>query len=222
LFGQSALHRTVCPDTRCPPRTGQQPPGPRASRALLEAIRRTQAQFIEGPDPRPVYEGLLEALLDLTRSEYGFLGEVLHRPGGGPYLKTAPRVADGTLLGDSQERPARICGGEASHVYFNVDHVLETVLARVRTNPKPCRVLCDLSNTPYEDVAGARVLRRLQDELAGEKIELRVVGARSEGRDRLRLQKLQDWIGPINRYVSLAEAAAIPRQPGEPQGNGCR
>jgi len=101
-----------------------------------------------------------------------------------------------------------------------VDHVLETVLARVRSDLKSCRVVWDLSNIPYVDVAGARMLRQQNDELAGEKIELRVVGAHSEVRDRLRFQKLQDCIGPINRHVSLAEAAAIPRQPGEPQGSG--
>ena len=67
----------------------------------------------------------------------------------------------------------------------------------------------DLSNTPYVDVAGARMLRRLHDELAGRQIELRVVGAHSEVRDRLRFEKLQDWVGPINRHVSLREAVAM-------------
>ena len=60
------------------------------------------------------------------------------------------------------------------------------------------------------DVAGARMLRRLRDELAGKKIEFRVVGAHSEVRDRLRFEKLQDWVGPINRHVSLEEAVAMP------------
>jgi MFS superfamily sulfate permease-like transporter len=98
---------------------------------------------------------------------------------------------------------------EASLVYFNVDHVLETVRQRVRSDPELRRVVYDLSNTPYVDVAGARMLRRLHDELADRKIELRVVGAHSEVRDRLRLEKLQDWVGPINRHVSLEEAVTI-------------
>jgi high affinity sulfate transporter 1 len=104
---------------------------------------------------------------------------------------------------------------EASLVYFNVDHVLETVLPRVRSNPELRRVVYDLSNTPYVDVAGARMLRRLHDELADRKIELRVVGAHSEVRDRLRFEKLQDWLGPINRHVSLGEAVAISTTTGE-------
>ena len=98
---------------------------------------------------------------------------------------------------------------EASLVYFNVDHVLETVLGRVQIDPELRRVVYDLSNTPYVDVAGARMLRQLHVELANNKIELRVVGAHSEVRDRLRFEKLQDWVGPINRHVSLREAVAM-------------
>ena len=61
------------------------------------------------------------------------------------------------------------------------------------------------------------MLRRLRDELAGKKIELRVVGAHSEVRDRLHFEKLQDWVGPINRHVSLGEAVVLDKPPGGPQ-----
>jgi SulP family sulfate permease len=98
---------------------------------------------------------------------------------------------------------------EASLVYFNVDHVLQTVLKRVRNDPAVKRVVYDLSNTPYVDVAGSRMLRRLHDELACKELDFRVVGAHSEVRDRLRYEKLQDWVGPINRHVSLGEAVAM-------------
>jgi high affinity sulfate transporter 1 len=108
---------------------------------------------------------------------------------------------------------------EASLVYFNVDHVLETVLQRVRSDPALRRVVYDLSNTPYLDVAGARMLRRLHDELTEKHIELRVVGAHSEIRDRLRFEKMQDWVGPINRHVSLGEAVAISTPTGEPRNS---
>jgi SulP family sulfate permease len=94
---------------------------------------------------------------------------------------------------------------EASLVYFNVDHVLSTVLQRVANEATVRRVVYDLSNTPYVDVAGARMLRRLHDELADKQIDFRVVGAHAEVRDRLRFERLQEWVGPINRHVSLAE-----------------
>ena len=35
-------------------------------------------------------------------------------------------------------------------------------------------------------------------------------------RDRLRFEHLQDWVGPINRHVSLHEAVAAPTAPAEP------
>jgi high affinity sulfate transporter 1 len=105
---------------------------------------------------------------------------------------------------------------EASLVYFNADHVLRVVLQRVQGDAGLRRVVYDLSNTPYVDVAGARMLRRLHDELAANKIELRVVGAHSEVRDRLRFEKLQEWVGPINRHVSLGEAVGIATPPGGP------
>jgi hypothetical protein len=55
----------------------------------------------------------------------------------------------------------------------------------------------------------ARMLKRLHDELASKKIGFRVVGAHSEVRDRLRFEKLQDWVGPINRHVTLGQAVAM-------------
>lgn len=97
---------------------------------------------------------------------------------------------------------------ESSLVYFNVDHVLLTVLHRLASEPEVQRVVYDLSNTPYVDVAGARMLRRLHDELADKNIAFRVVGAHSEVRDILRFEKLQEWVGPINRHISLGEAMA--------------
>ena len=104
---------------------------------------------------------------------------------------------------------------EASLVYINVDHVRETVLRRAQDEHGLERVVYDLSNTPYVDVAGARMLRRLHDELAERKVELRVVGGHGEVRDRLRFEKLQEWVGPVNRHASLQEAVAIDAAPGE-------
>lgn len=48
------------------------------SDALLYAISKAQLQFIKGASPNDLFAGLLEDLLELTRSEYGFIAEVLH------------------------------------------------------------------------------------------------------------------------------------------------
>jgi PAS domain S-box-containing protein len=55
---------------------------------LLLAISHAQQEFIGEQDPRELFGQLLETILDLTASEYGFIGEILHTPEGQPYLKT--------------------------------------------------------------------------------------------------------------------------------------
>lgn len=55
---------------------------------LLESIRLAQSQFIAEADPRQVFAGLLDVLLDITGSEYGFIGEVLLGDDGKPHLQT--------------------------------------------------------------------------------------------------------------------------------------
>ncbi len=55
---------------------------------LLAAITRAQSQCVQSHDTHTVFEGMLDALLELTMSEYGFIGEVLHEADGSPYLKT--------------------------------------------------------------------------------------------------------------------------------------
>ena len=60
----------------------------RASNTLLDAISRTQSLFISGAATQAVFENMLDALLAVTESEYGFIGEVLHDADAAPYLRT--------------------------------------------------------------------------------------------------------------------------------------
>jgi PAS domain S-box-containing protein len=55
---------------------------------LMEVIARAQSEFIREPDRRRAFDGLLADVLELTGSEYGFIGEVLRRAENVPYLKT--------------------------------------------------------------------------------------------------------------------------------------
>ena len=57
---------------------------------------------------------------------------------------------------------------EASLIYVNADSVLERVLNRLRVaGPSDIRlVICDLSASPYLDLAGSRMLHDLHSELA--------------------------------------------------------
>ena len=60
----------------------------RDSAAMLEAIRQAQARFIVETNPGQSFGDLLDILLSITESEYGFIGEVFCMDDGKPYLKT--------------------------------------------------------------------------------------------------------------------------------------
>ncbi len=98
---------------------------------------------------------------------------------------------------------------EAPLLYFNTEHVQRTVLERVRSQRDGLHVVvCDLSNSPYLDLAGVRMLARLFDELKTMGIELLVVEAHATQRDILRAEGLDKLVGPIHRETSLADALA--------------
>lgn len=96
---------------------------------------------------------------------------------------------------------------EGSLVYFNADHIRDTVMARVRaTSPPPGVVLCDLSAAPFVDLAGAEMLKGLGSELRGMGVRLRLVEARASVRDRLRAEGLEERTERIDRFTSVADA----------------
>ena len=55
---------------------------------MLEAVRQSQAVFIESKDRRQAFESLLDSFLNVSDSEYGFVGEVFRDAAGRPFLKT--------------------------------------------------------------------------------------------------------------------------------------
>ena len=54
---------------------------------MLHAISEAQSNFISDADPHPTFNRLLTHLLDITDSEYGFIGEVLHDENDAPYVR---------------------------------------------------------------------------------------------------------------------------------------
>ncbi|PTL78139.1 ATP-binding protein [Vitiosangium sp. GDMCC 1.1324] len=58
------------------------------SNRLLQALTEAQLDFFRGSDAHHLFDKLLTALLELTESEYGFIGEVHREPGGKPSLST--------------------------------------------------------------------------------------------------------------------------------------
>jgi MFS superfamily sulfate permease-like transporter len=66
-------------------------------------------------------------------------------------------------------------------------------------------VVCDLSTSPYVDLAGARLLTRLCTELAARGAELRLAEAHATVREILRAEGLEERAGAISRHVSVAD-----------------
>ncbi|MDH5511464.1 MAG: PAS domain S-box protein, partial [Nitrospinota bacterium] len=54
---------------------------------ILEAISQAQSRFILGEKAEIMFEGLLKRITALSRSEFGFIGEVHYDEAGKPYLK---------------------------------------------------------------------------------------------------------------------------------------
>lgn len=59
----------------------------RTQNEMLQAVHGTQAQFISGRNPGELFEDLLRHLLALTRSEFGFIGEILYTEDGRMFLR---------------------------------------------------------------------------------------------------------------------------------------
>jgi sulfate permease, SulP family len=98
---------------------------------------------------------------------------------------------------------------EAALLYFNVDHILQVVLERIHgSTPGLKLVICDLSNAAFIDLAGARMLIRLHDELKASNIGLRLVEAHASQRDILRAEGLEQICGPIERNISVNDVLA--------------
>jgi MFS superfamily sulfate permease-like transporter len=96
---------------------------------------------------------------------------------------------------------------DAGLLYFNVDHVYEAVRDMVRSAPdNPKLVICDLSTSPQVDLAAAKMLTKLHQELAQAGIRLRLVAAHAPVRDLLRAEGLEERLGYFGRRISVADA----------------
>jgi sulfate permease, SulP family len=140
---------------------------------------------------------ILLLLARASRPHVAFLGRI---PGTEMYSDNARHPENEPIPGVVAFRP------EASIVYVNADAVLEAVLARLReAGTSGVRLaVCDLSASPFVDLAGARMLHELHRELATHRIALRIVGARGRVRDLLRADGLGGKVGGLDRVVTLA------------------
>ena len=106
---------------------------------ISEVISDAQSRFITIDDRREAFEGLLSDVLSLTGCEFGFIGEVLARPDGSPFLRTH---AISNIAWNEETRALFEKYGETGLEFDNPD----TLFGRTLTT---CEVV--LSNDPAND-----------------------------------------------------------------------
>lgn len=143
-----------------------------------------------------VFASLFMLIKRAATPHVAFLGKV---PGTDRFSDLARHPDNESIPGTLVFRP------ESAVLYFNVDHIYSRVLDYVRQNNDIRLVVCDLSKAAYVDLAGARMLQRLYEELQQSGIRLRVVEALGKCRDLLRAEGLDEKLGPITRRLSVSD-----------------
>jgi MFS superfamily sulfate permease-like transporter len=151
-----------------------------------------------------ILEGILLAalisvllLIALSSTPHvAFLGRI---PGTTQYSDLQRHPDNEPLIGVLAFRP------EGSLIYLSAEHVLAQVLARLdMAGAKGVRnVVCDLSASSAMDLAGARMLAELYENLADRGIGLTVTNAHGRVRDLLRAERLDEKIQGIARGTLL-------------------
>lgn len=137
---------------------------------------------------------------------------LIHRAAN-PHVAFLGRIPGTRAYSDMQRNPDNeaipgtlIFRCEASLLYFNVQHVRDTVWEKIRSMSEPLElVVCDLSTSPVVDLAGADMLAQMHATLAQNGVRMRLVGARAAVRDILRAEGLEERIGYFGRRMSLAD-----------------
>jgi high affinity sulfate transporter 1 len=143
---------------------------------------------------------LVSILLLIRRAAHPHVAFLGHTPGTRNY-------ADIDRNADNEPVPGvLIFRVEAALLYFNVEHVRDAVRQKLRSTTGPLHlVVCELSASPAVDLAGARMLAKLHEELKAHGIQLRLVGAHGEVRDILRAEGLEESVGYFGRRITLAD-----------------
>lgn len=115
------------------------------SNELLRALNVSQSRYILETDPHALFEDLLLVILELTRSEYGFIGEVVRNADSRPCLST---YATTNIAWNAETQKIY----ERKRVTRFKSCNLETLLGAVITTGKPV-----ISNDPERDLKGSGI-----------------------------------------------------------------
>ncbi len=141
---------------------------------------------------------LVQLLRAASRPHVAFLGRI---PGSRRFSDRERHPNNELIPGVLIFRP------ESGLIYFNVDHVCETILDRVRAEATPPKlVVLDLSAAPRVDLQSAHTLAGMAEEITAKGIRFQAVEARSSVRDRLRNEGVDMKLGGIDRHTTVADA----------------
>ena len=137
-------------------------------------------------------------LVRASQPNIAFLGRL---PGTGRYSDSARHDGVEPLIGVIAFRP------ETSLLYINSETILEAVLNAIRKSPDIQLVACDLSASPFIDLAGSQMLHDLHDALAARHVAFCIVGAHGQLRDLLQADGLGektdsgDWLRTLDSVL---------------------
>ncbi len=137
---------------------------------------------------------ILLLLMRISQPHVAFLGRV---PGTNIYSDIERHPENEPLSGVIAFRP------EASLIYVNAEAIHDAVIAHLGDRPALRLVVCDLSASPYLDLAGASMLHDLHTELSAHGVPLRIVGAHGATRDLLRAEGVDQKVAGLDRALTL-------------------
>ena len=140
---------------------------------------------------------IVQLLRRASRPTVGVLGRI---PG-------TKRFSDREQHPDNEVIPGiMIFRPESGLLYFNSAHVCDTISERIRDQSSPPHmVIIDLSAAPYVDMHGAAALAELSENITASGIRFQAVEARSSVREILRRWGIDQKLGGINRFNSVAD-----------------
>ncbi len=146
---------------------------------------------------------------------------LLIRRASHPHIAFLGRIAGTRRFSDRERHPSNeltpgvlIFRPESGLLYFNMDHIRDTIAERVRAEATPPKlVVLDLSAAPYVDMHAAQMLGELAGELTAAGIRVQAVEARSAVRERLRSEGVDAKLGGIDRLTTVADVVDSLQKP---------
>ncbi len=174
---------------------------------LLQAISRAQAIFIASTGPRAAFEALLDELMALTQSAFGFVGQVQRADDGHAYLRVHAMT---DISWDDASRARYAQHAEAGMVFDNPRSLVGAPLA----SGEPV-----ISNDASHDARGAGVplghpplqtFMGLPIHAAGELVAMVGLANRPEGYKAADVQFLQPLLNTVGK-LEMARRAELAR-----------